>query len=437
MATKQYHIITYGCQMNKSDDERIAGLLEKKGWQKAEKMGEADLIVANMCSVRQSAVDRIYGLIPKFKELKKRNPRLKTIATGCILSKDKRKLSEKIDYILKKEELKKWEKVIASHFEGKDTPFSSFFQIEPLYSSRFSASIPLSNGCSMYCSYCAVPFTRGKEICRPHTEIIKETKSLTQKGYKEIWLLGQIVNSYRSPSNPRIGLAEIIKQVNSFPGKFWLRFTSPHPAFFNDKLIKTIAESEKFNPYLNLPLQSGDNEILKKMERGYSIEEYVALVEKIRKAFRKYRKGLEKTIALSTDIIVGFPGETEKQFRNTIKIFKKIGFDMAYIAQYSPRSGTKAAKMPDNVPKEEKKQREKKLSEFLQKSALKRNKAFIGKKITVLPFEYKKGYLFGKSFHYKTVRFKGSKTLLGEFVKVDITKALAWGLEGRICGSNR
>jgi tRNA-2-methylthio-N6-dimethylallyladenosine synthase len=179
-----------------------------------------------------------------------------------------------------------------------------------------------------------------------------------------------------------------------------------------------------------LPVQSGDDEILKKMNRGYTVKEYKNLVKRIRKTFKKYRKGLEKEIAISTDVIVGFPGETEKQFQNTVKLFKEIKFDMAYIAQYSPRPGTVAEKMKDDVPKKEKERRWKVLTEILKETALEKNKKFIGKEIEVLPEEYKNGFLIGKCCHYKTVKFKGESNLIGNFVKVKIANALSWGLTG-------
>ena len=320
----KYRIITYGCQMNKSDSERIASFLEKIGYQPAQKESEADLILVNMCSVRQSAVDRVYGLFPKFEKLKTKNYKLKTILTGCILKEDKAKFRKIFDEI--------WEK----------TPVEKF-----RVPSKF---IPISNGCNWNCAYCVVPFTRGKLVCRSHDEILEEVKAAVARGFKEIWLLGQNVNDYTSPTNPVIKFPELLKLVNDIPGDFQIRFTSPNPANFTDKLIDTIARCQKVAHYLHLPVQSGDDEILKKMRRPYTVEQYKDLVKKIRKKI--------PDINLSTDIIVGFPGETKKQFENTVKLMKEIKFDMAYIAKYSPRPGTAAFQMKDDVPWQEKKRRE-------------------------------------------------------------------------------
>jgi len=327
----KYHIITFGCQMNKSDSERIASILEEKKYKKASKINEAGLIVVNMCSVRQSAVDRVYGLIPKLKKLK-----AKTILTGCILNKDRAKFIKGFDQVLKFKDLLKYQP------KRQDKPISY---------------VPISNGCNNFCTYCVVPFTRGPLVCRDHQEIIKEAKEAIEKGFPEIWLLGQNVNDYTSPADPSIHFPELLKLVNDIPGNFQIRFTSPNPKNFSDELIEVMAKSQKVTKYLNLPVQSGDNKILKKMNRPYTVEQYKDLVKKIREKM--------PNINLSTDAIVGFPGETKEQFENTAKLFKEIKFNIAYIAKYSPRPGTVAWKMKDDVPLAEKKQREKCLKKLL------------------------------------------------------------------------
>ena len=352
--------------MNKSDSERIATVLESRGYEPASKINEADLIVVNMCSVRQSAVDRVYGLIPKFKKLREKNPELKTILTGCILKEDRQKFAKGFDKILK---------------------FGDLLKYQPKYQDKSVAFVPISNGCNNACVYCVVPFTRGPLVCRDHQEILKEVKNAVQKGCKEIWLLGQNVNDYTSriisefrANNKRIekfasyslpissllarddtevNFAKLLKMVNDISGNFKFFFISPHPKNFSDELIDTLAKSEKFGGYVHLPVQSGDDKILKKMNRNYTVKEYKNLVKKIRKKIPEIR--------LSTDVIVGFPGETKKQFQNTVKLFKEIKFNWAYIAKYSPRPGTAAFKMENNVPLEEKKRREKILREILMK----------------------------------------------------------------------
>lgn len=333
---QKYHIITYGCQMNNADSERIAAALDKKGYKSALNINKADLILVNMCSVRQPAVNRVYGLKPKFAKLKAKNKKLKTILTGCILKSDEKKFSDFFDEILDLKNATKY-----NFAKKKSAP----------------AYIPISNGCNYSCSYCVVPSTRGRLKCHDHKEIFKEVKNAVKSGAKEIWLLGQNVNDYTSPENLSIKFPELLKMVAGIPGKFSIRFISPNPNNFSDELIDLIADSPKIAKYLNLPLQSGDNKILKAMKRPYTTEQYKKLVEKIRKKI--------PDINLSTDIIVGFPGETKKQFENTAKLMKEIKFNIAYISKYSPRPGTDAFRVADNVPVAEKKKRWQALNELV------------------------------------------------------------------------
>ncbi len=414
--------------MNTSDSERIASLLESLGYQPALIKNKADLIVVNMCSVRQSAVNRIYGASLKLQKLKKKNKRLKTILTGCISKKDHKKFIKIFDLVLNIKSLAQWPKYLEAGFASELWPpllrqTSEYLNIQPKHTSKFSALIPISMGCNNSCAYCIVPFARGPLICRNHKEIIKEVKRAVEKGAKEIWLLGQNVNDYKSPIDSKINFAKLLEMVNNIDGDFWIRFTSPNPKDFSGKLINTITKLEKVTEYLNLPVQSGDNEILKKMNRAYTIKRYKDLV-------RKIRKGIPG-IGLSTDIIVGFPTETKKQFQNTIKLFKEMKFDMAYIAKYSPRPHTKTSKLKDDVSKKEKKNRWITLTKILEKTALENNKKYIGKEVEVLIDECKKEFLLGKTRTYKTVKIPTvDKNLVGKIMNVKITDALSWGLKG-------
>jgi len=430
----KYLIITFGCQMNKSDSERIAAVLERLKYKKASTFEEADLIVVNMCSVRQSAVDRIFGISQKIAKLKKKKKKIKSLLTGCILKKDRKKLSEKFDFILDIKNLPNLAKILKEKKpiilpDKLDEVECAYLKIKPRYQSSFSAFVPIMTGCNNFCTYCVVPYTRGREVSRPAKEILKEVRDLIKKGYKEIWLLGQNVNSYKS--SKKINFSQLLKMVNNISGNFWIRFTSPHPKDFSDELIRVMASSKKITPYLNLPVQSGDNEILKKMNRSYTVEEYKNLVKKIRKKI--------PDIALSTDIIVGFPGETRKQFENTVKLFKEIKFDMAYIAKYSLRAGTAAAKLKDSVSPKEKERRYKVLTKILKETALENNKKFIGKKVKVLVESCKDNFCLGKSAHYKTVKFHAPhltpEKLVGQFIRVKIIDALPWGLKGEMINS--
>jgi len=430
--------------MNISDSERIAGFLEKQGYKRTEKRQKADLVIMTTCGVRQKAEDRIYGLIPR---IKKDNPAAKIILTGCLVNRlDVRKrLGEYVDLWMPINKIKNYKyqisnKLQISNFKTKNKlKFDNcgYLNIKPKYVSRFSALVPIGNGCNNFCSYCVVPYARGRETCRPAEEVIKEVKYLVKNGYKEIILIAQNVNSYKYNQNAansaRItgikknwDFSMLLKALNAIPGNFWIRFLTSHPRDMSAELIKTVADCEKVCRHIHLPAQSGDNKILKKMNRKYTREHYFNLIKKIRKVM--------PDASVTTDIIVGFPGETKKQFANTLKLFKEARFDMAYISQYSPRFGTAAFKMDDSVPLGEKKKREKELDKVLKKSALENNKKYLGETEEVL-FENKKGdRYFGKTKIGKKVEIiiKKGKYKIGDFAPVKILKAKEFGMKGKI-----
>ncbi len=420
----KYFIFTYGCQVNKSDSEKITAVLENIGCQPAKNEERANLIIVNMCSIRQSAVDRIFGLAPKFKKLKSKNIKLKTVLTGCVLKKDKEKFKKQFDLIFNIKELTNLSQKLNIHKQNHHSVCKdkkNYLTIQPKHQTSFRAYVPIIVGCNNFCSYCVVPYTRGQEISRPSKEILAEIKNLVKQGYKEIWLLGENVNSY---VEQKINFPKLLKMINKIPGNFWIRFTSPHPKDFSDELIDVISVCKKVTEYINLPVQSGDDNILKKMNRPYTVKQYKNLVKKIRKKI--------PNVCLTTDIIVGFPGETKKQFQNTVKLFKEIKFNMAYIAQYSKREETIAAKMKDNISHQEKERRDKLLTKVLKQTALENNKKNIGKIMEALPEKTKGKFLIGKTKTYQTIKFEGPKNLIGKFIKVEILDAIPLGLKGKI-----
>ena len=407
-----YHIITYGCQMNKNDSKRIKNLFELSGMKKASQE-KSDFLIINACSVRGRVVDRIRGKLNNLSENKT------LILTGCVLDKDKKELANRFDYVLDIKRLPFWHKQIK---ELKDLSVEGdYFKIKA-EREKPVAYVPIMTGCDNFCSYCAVPYVRGREESRDPEDILKEIKELVRNGFKEIWLLGQNVNSYNKGNNP--DFSDLLKKVNNLEGDFWIRFTSSHPKDFSQKLIEVMGESEKVTNYLNLPVQSGDNSILKKMNRPYTIERYKDIVEEVRNKIPE--------ITLSTDIIVGFPGETRKAFESTKKLLQETKFDMAYIARYSPRPHTKASEMEDDVTNKEKKERAKELTDLLKKQALKKNKKRIGKEVKFLPTDYKDGFLIGKTKDYKTIKVKADKKHLNEFKKAKVTDATNFGLKGNL-----
>ena len=389
--------------MNISDSERFAKALESLGFTKSDEKN-ADLLVLNICSVKQSAVDKALAH-------KKNNK--KTIITGCYLEKDKRKF--KADYFMRIDKLKDLDKVLKSigFSINQNMSISHYLDIEPLYGSKISALVPIMTGCNNFCSYCVVPYTRNREISRPMPDILNEIKKLVNNGTKEIWLLGQNVNSYK-PS-----FASLLKKVNEINGNFWIRFTSCHPKDLSIDVIEAFAKSKKITPYFNLPIQSGDDTILKMMNRPYTVNQYKKLIKQTRQAFKKYRS---EPVFLSTDIIVGFPGETKKQFNNTKRALKKIKFSMAYISRYSPRPHTKAYSLKDDISNQEKKHREKQLDKIIRKTALKFNKQFLNKQVECLITHKKRDWYIGKTRHYQTIMIKSNKNLINQFVKVRVYK---------------
>ena len=429
----KYYIKTFGCQMNFSDSERIASLLENIGYKLAKEISKADLVLINTCSVRQSAEDRVYGTLRNLNKNKVNNPKLLIAVTGCFAGKSPEKLQDKADIVFDIKNLFTLPKLIKSFnqkfkFNPKGDLYKDYdyLKLSPQYQSKFHANVPIMTGCNNFCSYCVVPYARGREYSRSCKDIIEEVELLINKGYKAITLVGQNVNSYSNtlPNGNKINFPKLLQKVNNISGDFWIWFITSHPKDMSDELIDAIATSKKVCNYIHLPVQAGSNTILKAMNRKYSREHYLELIDKIRNKL--------KYSSISTDTIVGYPNEKYNQFQQTVDLYQKVNFDMAYIAQYSERPGTAAAKLDDNIDCEEKKKREKILTDILIKSATNNNKKLLEKNISVLIEKYKNGNLIGKTKTYKTVKFPGKEKLVGNFAKVKITEAKDWGLEGKI-----
>lgn len=415
--TKKFQLLVLGCQMNQSDAERIEKILLDLGWKKTDSEREANLIIAVACSVRQSAIDRIYGKARQW-QIRRRAGQLQAILTGCVLTRDKKKLGLLFDQIITTSEINKLPEIIESQPVVAST---DYLCLPAHHESTYSAYVPISNGCNNFCAYCAVPYTRGREVSRDAKSVIAECQQLVASGYKEIILLGQNVNSYQSG---RYDFPKLLTALNKIKGEFWVRFLTSHPKDFSGELIKVLAQGKHLTPYLHLALQSGDDDILKKMNRRYTAKHYQKLITQARKQINN--------LTVSTDIIVGFPGETKQQFEQTAQLMRVIGFDMAYLNRYSPRSGTAAAQLKDNVSKLEKKRREEKLNLLLKETALTNSQKYLGRTELILVDGYKNGLCFGKTAAYKIVTFKGKKSLVGQFVKVKITGAKSFILSGKI-----
>jgi len=420
-----YHIITIGCQMNKADSERIASYLNSKRITNV-KLKSADLVIINTCGVRQKAEDRIYGLIG---QIKKDKPSSDIVITGCLAKRQDviKRLEDRVKLFMPINELPKMIELLGSSLDNKslddlrENQGERYLEISPDYENNFSAYVPIGNGCNNFCSYCVVPYARGREVYRDFNKIINEVKKLVSLGYKEINLIAQNVNSYKSAEKD---FADLIMEIDKIPGDFWLRFSSSHPKDMKDKLIKAIGECTKLANHLHIAVQSGDNEILKKMNRKYTVEQFKELIDKIKKE--------KPGIAISTDLIVGFPSENREAFENSKKLFEELRFDLAYTAMYSPRYNTAAYRLEDDVSEEEKKKREDEILEVLKITALEKNNEYLNKTVKVLvEGKNRSNKYFGKTSSYKNVSFDSSdKDLIGRFVKLKINKAQEFGLEG-------
>lgn len=459
----KYFIKTFGCQMNFSDSERLASFLNSLGFEPlknkndidltTEDLAKADLVIFNSCGVRKMPEDRAFGQIHN---LRKNNPKIKIALTGCISQrKDVQKvLEKKVDLFFSIKDIELLENFVIENFKNCYEIISSpsnqekidYLSINPRYTNTFSANVPIMTGCNNFCAYCVVPYARGREVSRPAEEIISEIKFLIQKGYKEIILLGQNVNSYKSEirkskskikskstnSKPEnINFAQLLKMINNIPGDFWIRFMTPHPKDMSDELIETITQLDKVCESVHLPIQSGDNKVLQNMNRRYTRKHYLNLIDKIKKSFDKNKPN--KVFSLSSDVIVGFPGETKTQLEKTAQVMQKAQYDMVYFGQFSPRPQTAAWKMKDNVTKIEKERREKYLNEILKKTSLENNRQYLNKNFDVLIESRKDNSYFGKTRSLKNVMIRtNNKNLIGKIIPVKITKISTWNLEGKI-----
>lgn len=433
--SNKYYIKTFGCAMNFSDSERIASFLESHQLKPSQKIEQAGLVIFNTCGVRQMAEDRVYGQIHN---LRKNFPKIKIFLTGCVASRPdvRKRLKDKVDMFVSIENFPQKVDTFLNkekkHNLSKNKAYP-YLKIKPKYKNNFQAQVPIMTGCNNFCSYCVVPYARGREVSRTTEDILFEVKNLLKNNYKEITLLGQNVNSYRGTfKGKQIDFATLLHIINNLSGNFWVNFISSHPKDMSDTLIKTFTSLEKVCEHIHLPIQAGDNAILKKMNRKYTHTHYLKLIKKIKSGFKKNKP--EKIFSITTDIIIGFPGETNKQFKKSAKIMRQVLYDMVYFGQFSPRTETAAWNMKDNVSKKEKTYREKYLNEILKKSSYENNKKYVNKFFDILIEKEKDGFYYGKTRTFKNVKLpiKNRKHLVGKFIKAKVIKANIWNLEAEI-----
>lgn len=430
--------------MNISDSERVAAVLEQMGYEKTDKEEEANLLGMLACSVRQKPIDKVYNKIAQWNRWKN-NRNLITFLSGCVLAADKEKLLKQFDIIFQMSELGQFPEMIrnygivnAASLKQPRTVMPAnehivdLWDVKPKYESTFEAFVPIQNGCDKFCTFCAVPYTRGREVSRPSEDILNEVRHLVNQGYKSITLLGQNVNSYGlDKAGEEIGFAELLRQIGEYgksSGKeFWVYFTSPHPQDMTREVIEVIAEYTCLAKQIHLPMQSGSEKVLIKMNRRHSMDKYRRIVNDIRE--------LIPQATLFTDIIVGFSGEGEKEFDDTVAAFHEFRFNMAYIAMYSPRPGAASYRWEDEVSQEIKKDRYHRLSEVLKIYSRQYNDQLIGKKFRVLinGTDRKTGFSNGLTEGKITVRLDQKyPELMGQLVDVKITSAADFSLSGKL-----
>ena len=438
----KYHLIILGCQMNMADSERVISVLNEAGYTYTENEEEAGLIGILVCSVRQKAIDKVYSRIHKWNKWKN-HKNLITFISGCILPDDHEKFLKLFDITFQMKDLPKLPEMISNYgittsahlnavIDPHNENIEQFWNVIPSYQSGFEAFIPIQNGCNKFCSFCAVPYTRGREVSRPSKDILDEIVLLISQGFKSITLLGQNVNSYGlDKKGEEITFPELLRQVgeigNRLKKEFWVYFTSPHPRDMTGEVIDVIAQYPVLAKQIHLPMQSGDDEVLTRMNRKHNMEKYRHIVQYIRSEIPQ--------ATLFTDIIVGFTGETEEQFENTRQAMEEFKFNMSYTAIYSPRPGAKSHQWDDDVPHDEKKRRLHILTEELRKHNIIYNKQMVGKTLRVLVrgADRKEGFLSALTEGKLIVRFLSeSENIIGQFADVKIISASDFSLEGEL-----
>ena len=433
---KKYYITTMGCQLNENDSEKISGITEKLGYTKTEKVEEADLVIFNTCCIRENAEEKLFGKLGDLKRQKKEKGTIIAIG-GCMMQQqhilDKIKQSYNYtDIVFGTHTLNKFEedlkKAIKERKKIRDVIDIDGEVIEGLpikRNDKYKALVTIMYGCNNFCSYCIVPYVRGRERSRKPENIIEEIRNLAQQGYKEITLLGQNVNSYKGGEN--YNFSNLLNDVCQIEGIERIRFTSPHPKDFTDDVIDAIAKNQKISKIIHLPLQSGNTRILKEMNRKYTKEQYLNLVQKI--------KDKIQNVVFSTDIIVGFPGETDDEFEDTLDIVKKVNFEQIYMFIYSRRKGTVADKMENQIPEEIKHKRFDRLKELYDSKVSENNKKYIGTVQKILVDGYSKNdskTLTGRTDTNKVVNFEGKEELIGQMINIKITEDHKWYLRGKM-----
>lgn len=419
---KRYLIWTIGCQMNEAESAKVESILSRAGYQSTQDETDADVIVLNSCVVRQAAEDKVRGRIGSLARAKRENPELKIAVTGCLVTGQEESLYEQYPYVDLFFEPSDFNQLPSIVPELKDIDLDlaelpHYYEEGPT-NPQVTAFVPIIYGCNFVCSYCIVPYRRGREVSRPFEEIVQEVESLARQGVREVTLLGQTVNAYGHDLPDGRDLADLLRAVDEVPGITRVRFLTSHPKFFSDKLIDTIAELPSLCEHVNLPVQAGDNEVLRRMRRTYTHEHYRDRIERIRATI--------PDVTLATDIIVGFPGETEEQFENTLALLRDIEFDKVHVAMYSPRPGTLSARWEDDIPHEVKHARHQAVEELQAGISARSHRRLVGTRQEILVDGFARGRWRGRTRGNQLVFFDATGDWTGQLVEVEITDAATW-----------
>lgn len=433
---KKASIITYGCQMNVNESAKIKKMFQNMGYEITDNIEESDVTFLNTCTVREGAATQIYGKLGELKHIKENRGMIIGV-TGCFAQEQGIEFVKKfpqIDIVMGNQNIGRIpqaiddiEHKVEKHLVYTDCEDDLPPRLDADFDSKKTASISITYGCNNFCAYCIVPYVRGRERSVPMEEILHDVRQYVEKGYKEIILLGQNVNSYGKEFKNGDNFARLLEEICKVEGDFIVRFVSPHPRDFTDEVIDVIAKNEKIARSLHLPLQAGSSRILKAMNRGYTKEQYIALANKIKERI--------PGVALTADIIVGFPGETEEDFQDTLDVVRQIQFENSFMFMYSIRKGTKAATMENQIDEKVKKDRLQRLIEVQNACSLAESKTYLGRVERVLvegESKKNKEVLSGRTSTNKIVLFKGDKSLEGTFVNVKITNCKTWTLYGDI-----
>ncbi len=428
---------TYGCQGNVSDGERIMGMLHAMGFEFTDEVNDADLVLYNTCAVREHAEDRVYGNVGALKHLKRRHPDTIIALCGCMVQQEQvaeriRNSFPYVSLVFGTHVIHRLPELLYTYLSRGKRVFelsqsdSTIHEDVPVYRDRgIRAWLPIMYGCNNFCTYCIVPYVRGRERSRAPEHIEAEFRSVIDAGYRDVTLLGQNVNSYRSGSSDKADFADLIRRLDSVEGEYWLRFMTSHPKDCSMELLDAMSECSHVARHLHLPFQSGSDEILRRMNRRYTREHYLSLIRAARERM--------PDISLTSDVIVGFPGETEEQFCETLSLIEEVGFTSLYTFIYSPRPGTPAAEMEDPVTREEKADRMNRLLRLQESIAAKRCAASVGKVFRTLVEESPdEGHLSCRTAGNVIIDVEGSMDMVGRFADVEVTAARNWTLSGRI-----